>query len=144
MVLSNLFRYFLHHLEYFMIKMCMMILTKLFRYFLHYLVYFKMKSCTMFFFQVCSLIWYIKIKIARDGSSKSVPLLFTISSMFWDEIVHYGSFKFVPLLFTSSTIFNDKMCMMILSNVFRYFLYHLVNSKQNCAFQICSATFYRI
>ena len=39
---------------------------------------------------------------------KSVPLLFTISSMFWDEIVHYGSFKFVPLLFTSSTIFHNK------------------------------------
>ena len=46
-VLSNLFRYFLQCLEHFKMKFSMMIPSNLFRYLLHYPGYFWSKSCTM-------------------------------------------------------------------------------------------------
>ena len=44
---SNLFRYFLQCLEHFKMKFSMMIPSNLFRYLLHYPGYFWSKSCTM-------------------------------------------------------------------------------------------------
>ena len=94
---------------------------------------------------------------------KSVPLLFTWSQIFEYKILDYCSLNLVLYFFPLSKIthimviinlfryflhnleyFMIIMCMMILSNLFRYFLYYLVYSKQNCAFQICSATLDRI
>ena len=44
---------------------------------------------------------------------KSVPLLFTIHSIFGDKIVHDVSSKTVPLLFTPSNIFWKKSFTMV-------------------------------
>ena len=85
-VLSSLFRYFLHHQQYLTIKMCMMILSNVFRYFLYYLVYSK-QNCA---FQICSATFYriFGDKIVHEGYSKTVPLLFTLSGIWF--------FKFAP------------------------------------------------
>ena len=101
----NLFRYFLPYLVCFEMKLYITVLSNLFRYFLHHQQYLKIKMCMMipsnvfrFFYDV----WYTLNKIAYF---RSVPLLFIVSSIIGDKIVHDGSSKTVPLLFTLSDIF---------------------------------------